>query len=322
MTKKLIIAVLTVLSGLSAYAAELPKDESLRIYLPREITVDAKAPTLGQVAILRGSQTLVDKADGITLGQISVPQQGLVITRKVVLSRLACSGIDASNVTLTGAEAVAIKTKHQSITGAGFAAAAGDYLKKNPPHKAICEFKPVRLPKGLITPGGDNVQMKSQLLSLRGNQCKVRTTAIRDGRPLAARDTVFLCKYTCRKVVAQVPITRGQTLSAENIKIVAGVSNTPEPAGWTAPYGTVARRDFSVNDEIASHLLAAPMPEVLLKRNQAVTIKIVRPGFTASAAGKALQDGAVGECIKVKNVDSQKVIMAKVVDNGTVEPIF
>ena len=322
MIKKMTIAVLAILSGFATYAVGSTKETSLRIYLPREITVTGKTPTLGQVAILRGNQALVDKADSITLGQLSIPQQDLVITRKVVLSRLACNGIDGANVTMTGAEEVAIKTKHQSITGNDFAASAGKFLEKNLPHKAICEFKPVRLPKGLLNSDSENIQLKSQLLSLRGNQCKVRTTAIYDGRPLASRDTVFLCKYTRRKVVAKVPITRGQMLSTENIAVVSGVSSTPEPAGWIVPYGTVAKRNFAVQDEIASHLIAAATPEVLLKRNQAVTIKIASSGFTISASGKALQDGAVGECIKVKNVDSQKVIMAKVVDGGTVEPIF
>jgi flagella basal body P-ring formation protein FlgA len=41
-----------------------------------------------------------------------------------------------------------------------------------------------------------------------------------------------------------------------------------------------------------------------------------------TATGKAMEKGRLGECIKVKNIDSQRVILAKVNEDGTVEPVF
>ncbi|MHC4762939.1 MAG: flagellar basal body P-ring formation chaperone FlgA, partial [Planctomycetota bacterium] len=63
-------------------------------------------------------------------------------------------------------------------------------------------------------------------------------------------------------------------------------------------------------------------PHILLKRNQNVVIKVDRLGLLITAIGKTMQDGRVGEYIKVRNVDSQRIIMAKVSEDGSVEPVF
>ena len=41
-----------------------------------------------------------------------------------------------------------------------------------------------------------------------------------------------------------------------------------------------------------------------------------------TAVGKAMQDGKVGEYIKIRNIDSQRILVAKVNSDRTVEPVF
>lgn len=297
--------------------------ETLRIHLPRQITIDTQTPTLGQIAILRGDEAQVAQAEKITVGRLATADQTLTITPDIVRSRLACSGIDTARVTLTGAEEMIVTRNCRQISGQQFADAAAAFLKDNLPDPSICETKAVRLPNSVLAPGSsDTLTFESHLVSLRGNQCKVRTTALCDGSAVASCETVFLCGYKTRKIVAAAPIVRGQTLTQDNVTVTDDVAARPQPADWTAPFGQVAKRDFAVGDEIPSHLVAAPQPEVLLKRNQTVTIVINRAGFVASAIGTAMEEGVCGQLVKVKNIDSQKVIVAKVIDNGTVEPVF
>ena len=63
-------------------------------------------------------------------------------------------------------------------------------------------------------------------------------------------------------------------------------------------------------------------PEMVVKRNQNVSIKVDRMGLLVTALGKTLQDGRVGDCIKVQNLSSQRIIIAKVKEDGSVEPVF
>ena len=65
-----------------------------------------------------------------------------------------------------------------------------------------------------------------------------------------------------------------------------------------------------------------PKPPVVIERNQTVVIRIDRAGLVVTAMGKAMQQGKLGENIKVRNVDSQRVILAKVNEDGTVEPVL
>jgi len=61
---------------------------------------------------------------------------------------------------------------------------------------------------------------------------------------------------------------------------------------------------------------------IIVERNQNVCIRIDRGGLVVTATGKTMQPGKLGERIKVRNVDSQRVILVKVNEDGTVEPVF
>ncbi|MHC4195931.1 MAG: hypothetical protein ACYSQZ_08320, partial [Planctomycetota bacterium] len=102
-TISIILAVFLLILVSSKANAE-QTDSALQIYLPRESTIEGNVPNLGQVAVIRGEEGLTAKAEQVTLGRISVPGQKIIIDRSTVLSRLACSGIPASEVTLSGAE--------------------------------------------------------------------------------------------------------------------------------------------------------------------------------------------------------------------------
>jgi len=57
-------------------------------------------------------------------------------------------------------------------------------------------------------------------------------------------------------------------------------------------------------------------------RNESVVIRVEMPGLVVTAMGKTMQDGHTGEHIKVRNLDSQRIILCRVNEDGTVEPIL
>jgi flagella basal body P-ring formation protein FlgA len=65
-------------------------------------------------------------------------------------------------------------------------------------------------------------------------------------------------------------------------------------------------------------------PEILVRRNKHVAVVISRPGLAITAIGRALEDGHVGEYIKVQMriTDSSRTIIARVNNDGTVEPVL
>ncbi len=314
------VAMLPVLRG----AGTQQDENGLKIYMPREITVKGSLLTLGQVSIIRGNEALTEAAGRVELGRLSTPDQSIRVDKNLILSRLACSGIAASKVTLSGAEETVISREHELITDSRLVEAATDFLKKNLPDPSICQMDPIRTPGQLVLPGeGDNIRFVCQLVSHgTRNQCKVQVIVFDGQQEVGRKDVYFRFRYNVRKLVTKSAIAQGDVLTADNIRIETAVSNYPEPAGWKVSYGLSAARPIPANTVVTDSMLSPPEPDVVIKRNQSVSIKIENAGLIASAAGKALQDGVAGEYIKVQNVDSKIIIIAKVNHDGTVEPVY
>jgi flagella basal body P-ring formation protein FlgA len=299
----------------------------LQIYLPREITINGNAIILGQVGIIRGNPAdggLAAKASEIALGRFSVPGQKIIIDKTMVLSRLACNGIPASKVTLTGAEKVTVKQHERTISGKEFVELTSSFLKKNPPVPSVCQLTPIRIPTDFVVPGvGKDIKLSPHLArSTAGNRAKVQISVLSDGKEIGMREVSFRLKHNCRRAVTLVDIPAGAVISHENIKIEKTVSNYPEPSDWRPPYGFVARRLLPANTVIHPNMVGPVKPAVIIKRNQAVVIRVERPGFLITAIGRAMQKGSTGDYIKVQNVDSQRIIIVRVNEDGTVEPVF
>ena len=319
-----IILTVFLLISVSSKADTQQGSSALQIYLPGEITIESNAPNLGQVAIIRGDELLTAKAEKITLGRISSPGQKITIDRPTLLSRLACSGIPASQVTLAGAEKITVSQQHQIIKGSEFIENALVFLKNNPADASICQYNPIQIPQDLILSDvNENIRLSPCLAASNiKNQVKVIVSVFSGDTEIGSREITFLLQYNCRKVVAQVDIPLGAIISPENVKIEKTVSNYPEPANWIVPYGFVARRQLPANTILSTDMVGPVKPPILLRRNQTILIKVDRLGLFVTAIGRTMQDGQIGEYIKVQNLDSQRIITAKVNEDGSVEPVF
>jgi flagellar basal body P-ring formation protein FlgA len=296
----------------------------LTVYLPREVTVKDSLLSLGRVAVIQGRESLVAKANRIALGRISVPGQKIIIDRPTVLSRLACNGIPASMVTLTGAEQITVKQHHQLVSGDEFISAAESFLQKHRPVAARCQWCATRRPEDFLVPGTDkNVRLSARSLENSvANQASVEVNIFTGDRKVGSREVTFGLKYEFREAVTKVDVPAGATISPTNVEIEQELSDSPQPAGWKAPYGLIARRRLRANTVLRASMLEPVASPTVIKRNHSVVIRIERPGFVITAVGKAMQDGKPGEYIKVRNVDSLRIIVTRVNADGSVEPVL
>jgi flagella basal body P-ring formation protein FlgA len=301
---------------------DLQKDSYLKIYLPREVTIKDSSLILGQVSIIQGSETLVAKASEIPLGRISVPGQKIVLERPMILSRLACNGISASIVTLTGSEQITVKQQNHTISSNEFVSLASSFLEKNPPDNTACRWNSIRKPKDFVVSAGSKDIGFSPRLVQTGvrNQARVEITVLSGSNKIGVRQVTFALIYEHQQAITKVDIPAGGVISPENIKIEKIISNEPEPVDWKPPYGLVTKRGLPAGTALVPNMLESLEPPVILKRNQNVVIRIERPGFLITAMGIAMQDGRAGDYIKVRNTDSQRIILARIKEDGTVEP--
>jgi len=315
------VVILVQFCGESANGAD--EDLILRICLAETAAIEGKSIGLGQICRMEGESAVVAKAGEIGLGEITVPGQEIVIDRQMILSRLACNGIPASEVKLTGAEKVVVRQQQQVIKGPEMVEAARSYLEKNFPRFSGCKLEAVRTPKDFVTGGEDkNIKLSPSLAGSTNNQARVRVAVLADNKETGSSDVDFSVKYNCRTAVASRDIAAGTTISPENTKIEQRLSDNPEAADWKEPYGLVTRCRLSANTVIRPNMINAAKAAAAVKRNDNVIIRIERPCLSVTAVGKAMQEGRAGEIIKVRNVGSQRVIPAKVNEDGTVEPVL
>ncbi|MFT3857265.1 MAG: flagellar basal body P-ring formation chaperone FlgA [Aquabacterium sp.] len=97
------------------------------------------------------------------------------------------------------------------------------------------------------------------------------------------------------------------------------VTATPDAlADMDAVAGQSLRRAVRAGQIVRADMLR---PALLVWRRQAVTIQARRAGIEVTQAGEALDNGRKGELIRVRNVASGKVIQARVIESGVVEPV-
>jgi flagella basal body P-ring formation protein FlgA len=224
---------------------------------------------------------------------------------------------------MTGAKEITIKRQQRIISGREFLSLASSFLKSYPP-VSVCQWDAIGKPKDLVIPGASQEMKFSPRLvqSNAQNQVKVEITVFCGGKKVGIREVPFRLKYNCRQAVTKVDIAAGEVISPENVRIEVKQLDSPEPTGWQLPYGLIAKRPLSVGTILHSYTVGPRTSPTVVKRNQSVIIRIEKPGFLITAVGKTLQDGKAGECIKVRNVDSQRIIIAKINEDGSLEPVL
>lgn len=82
--------------------------------------------------------------------------------------------------------------------------------------------------------------------------------------------------------------------------------------------GMEARRPLMQDRPVLARSLAAPRA---VEKGKSVTIMLSEGGLTLTAPGKAMEDGGIGDLIRVINTHSTKIIHAEIVGNGQVRAV-
>lgn len=165
--------------------------------------------------------------------------------------------------------------------------------------------------KKITVTGGSATKLSRQQLTLECSGTK--------GWPIkVSTDTqVFL-----PVVISTGVINRGENISAKQLKLQA-TEITRNNRGFyhriEEVSGMSAKRRIRPNQMLSPDLIDQPQA---VKRGEKVQIIATKDGIKAAMAGEALEKGAVGDVIRVKNISSGKTIEAKVVEAGVVMSTF
>ena len=304
----------------------------LRVYLPRNVQVKTDSLRLGLISVIRGrDEKLLAKAEAVAMGRAPWRREKLIIDRRTILSRLACSGIRSDRVSFTGADKVTITRAERVFSPDELLASARAGLKRTPPGPAGCKGQLYRPVKELVVSLAGEIKLQAELAegekpgagkSRAARFVSVQVAAVSKGWKLGVRQIVFKLSYPVTELLAKKNIPAGSMITPENTKMRTVMRDRPAAGKLVPPYGKIATRPLAAGTVVKANLVSVVKPVLVVKRGQNVVMRIRGVGFSVSAMGQALQDGRTGELIKVRNVDTRRIISARIAFDGTVEPVY
>ncbi len=319
----LILAATPLAGAANAAPAQAHDQAELRIHLPRTQQVRGSTLSLGEVCIVRGGdQGRVARAGQVQLGRAPFSREEMKIDRAMIRGRLAASGFSQRDISFSGADEVLVSPNEQEIDASRLVAAASALLNDKMPCKGEAQWRLMRQVEPVSVPTGPAVRLSPVLMGGATEQkATVRVNITCDGSAAAACELVFEQAHVWRQAVARKDIPAGETLTESNVAVETVLRPRAREA-WASPYGRQTARAVAAGSVLEQGLLTSPKPELVFERNALVRIRVDLGGFSLLAKGVALAPGRVGEAVPVQNIDSKRILTARVCRDGTVEPLL
>jgi len=133
-------------------------------------------------------------------------------------------------------------------------------------------------------------------------------------------DFVVRARVSAQVAVTAMPLRAGEVLTDEHITLERrDVTLMNDAIGMPGDaVGQTSRRSLRVGEVLRSSQLSSP---VMVKRGDQVLMVARHEGIEVSMAGEALDAGARGAVVRVRNTGSGQVVRMRVAGAGTVEPV-
>jgi len=317
----LILAAALAAGAVPAAGAAPATEPALQVHLPRRVQVEADSLVLGAVAVVHAADdTLARRAAAVPLGRAPWKGEEITLDRPTLLGRLASHGIPATGVVLSGADRVVVARGEQTLAAEAIVREAETLVARERPAPAGAAWRVLRGLADAIVPAG-GARLAARLLPHEiAGEAKVEVAVHVGDRPVATQMVVLRLAYACRETVAAVDLPAGALVTPDNTEVRVVSGDLPAPADWAPPYGLVTVQPVRAGTVLRPSLVRRPQAQAVVQRNQSVVMRVRRPGFVVTAVGQALEDGRPGDFIKVRNVDSLRIVAARVMPDGSVEP--
>ena len=182
------------------------------------------------------------------------------------------------------------------------------------------QVRVLSLPEGIEVPEGEVKLQVDLLYGLRYNAPTVaRVVAMQDTQKVG-QAILRLDVRQYQEVVVAARMLPGKTLlqlgDLKKIRLETGRLPNGFLLDSSKALGQQLQRPLRSGEVLMDSMLLQPLA---MRRGAAITIQVRQGEMLVSAAGEALQDGSIGQRIRVQNLVSKRIVTAKVIDEATVE---
>ncbi|MDR1979446.1 MAG: flagellar basal body P-ring formation chaperone FlgA [Synergistaceae bacterium] len=292
----------------------------LRVSIPGVVLMEGEACALSDIAVLEGPREQTER-----IGALLLSARDGVITREQVIAALKVSGLEGVRVELKMPASVKVEiAAREGEAGDDATGESSAPASESAPPGRSREALAERIKSMAAWEGEVEVQYQGSIPEGRLTSpasivpgTSAATLRFRDEsgkeRPLPVR-----LAWNQPALMLTRPVKRGEVLKESDFVVRQIRVNR---AGMYASrlsetVGRSLRKNLSQGEAVPLSLLVN-VP--VIERGKSVTILVRSAGLTVKTKGEALEDGSLGDSIKVRNVASKAVLTAVVVADDTVE---
>lgn len=298
---------------------------ALDIRVRESLEIDGDTVYLGDLAeFYPADDSRVEKFKAIKISTSPSPGALRQINSDLILYKISHLVNAEKDVNLSLPETISIKRTAQILDSEALENIFRDYVLDNAPWESDqIVFEDINAPESIALPKGDLVWEidEKQNRNFIGNFSLMIDLMV-DGDSL--RKIIVSGKISVvREVVRAVRnINRGDIISAEDIVVVSEKRTRDKKSLVASKKELIGKR--ATRRIQADQMIQAGMVEVppAVEKGDRVVIKAENKNLLITALGEALEEGSIGEYIRVMNISSGREIIAMVTRTDLVEVQF
>ena len=289
------------------------------------VEIDGDDVLLGQLAEIEGSDAeLIRDLKEILIGKAPLPGKSRQYDQNFLKMRLKQHHIDLSAVILETPEQIEVSRSCIKIAKNKLEEIVSDFLLRNiPQENRNIRISEIRVPEEVVLSRGQ-ISYKVSVADnqpLKGN-CSIAVEFSVNGYAQKKIWATVVIEVLGPVVVTQRPLGRYKPIGEDDIEIkTMDLSDLPDDV-ITDPGAVLGKRTTrAIGAQVPLSADSVELPP-LVKRGDLVVIVAESKGLKIMTRGQVKKKGRMGEQIPVVNLDSNKVIYARVIDANTVKVDF
>jgi flagella basal body P-ring formation protein FlgA len=304
-------------------ALEAGQAATIRVYERTEI--EGSEVMLGQIAEIEGSDPRwVQHLKNIVIGRAPLPGKTRQYDQRYLEMRLKMHHVDLSAVVLEVPQLVEVVRSHLMVHDKEIKQIVSEFILRNISHdNKTVRIKEIRVPQRVILPKG---RIAYQVAAPRRPQlmgkCSFTIDFSVNGHVEEKVWATATIEIRGPVVVTRKPLGRYKPITEDDIELQTMDLSDLSGDVITDPavvLGKRMRRAVGAQIPLRADLIELPP---LVKRGDLVMIVAESNGLKITTLGEVKKKGRLGERIPVANMDSKKILHARVIDANTVQVDF
>lgn len=313
------IALIFLFMAGGAAAQTAAGDRHIKIEGRKSIVVNTTTTKLGDIAEVSSARIADDEAV-IALKKLEIehspaPGKESTISASRVLEKMKGSGVNLDSIIYTFPRVITVSRATRAVTAAEIQALIEEYFKKNGKDATV---RNINYNNDMFVPPGTSELEAVAFNTARAGQYgfNIRTKA---GAAEQVRfDVSAVVDEWADLPVAKRSLSRGSRVQGDDIMMARmNISSLPADLAHQVSdvIGHETSAEISYGEVFRKNKLAIP---AVITAGSKVTM-VYKAGFLqATATGIALDNGIMGQEIRIRNENSKKIISGKVIEPGMV----